>query len=187
MRSAVRSEGVRLCTALWPAPDAVAALRSELADQPGWPPEGWRATPSSHWHVTLCSHGEAEPGVLARRLEAATAGLPAPLLRLAGGVALPEVAAVRVEVAGGPSADALAALVRAAGADPADYQGQLTVARRSRRRDRPPARSPLGGHRGPWWRPAEVCLVRAELGAGSPRYEVLHRVPLLTRCAAAGK
>lgn len=182
---------VGLFTALWLAPAAAAALRAELAGHPEWLPSGWRVTPSSHRHVTLCSHGEAEPGVLARRLEAATAGLPAPVPRLAGGVSLPDVAAARVEGAGDSDTDALAALVRAAGADPAGYQGRVTVARRSprcsARRDGPLVARPLDGHRGPCWQPAEVCLARAEPAAGAQLYSVLHRVPLLARYAAAGK
>jgi 2'-5' RNA ligase len=171
----------RLFTALWPARAALAALRRELEADGGWPPEGWRATPVVRWHVTLGFHGEAEPGIQARLLEARAAELPAPWLRLAGAVSFPQVAAVGVVPAGEADAAALAELVVAAGGDPASFRGHLTVARTSRRRDEPPAAGPLGRHVGPWWCPAEVCLVRSELTTAGPRYTVLHRVPLHAR------
>jgi 2'-5' RNA ligase len=171
----------RLFTALWPSRAAVLTLDGELSAHPDWPPEGWRATPTARWHVTLGFHGEAEPGVLARRLEARAGGLAAPWLRLAGTVSFPKVAAVGVLPAGAADADALAELVVAAGGDPASFRGHVTVARTSRRTDAPPSAGPLGRHRGPWWRPAEVCLVRSELSSAGPRYTVLHRVPLRAR------
>jgi RNA 2',3'-cyclic 3'-phosphodiesterase len=171
----------RLFTALWPTRAAVAALDRELSEHPDWPPDGWRATPTVRWHVTLGFHGEAEPGVLARRLEARAGGLAAPWLRMAGTVSFPKVAAVAVLPAGAADADALAELVVAAGGDPASFRGHLTVARTSRRNDAPPSAGPLGRHRGPWWRPLEVCLVRSELRPAGPRYTVLHRVPLRAR------
>ncbi|HEY2203583.1 MAG TPA: 2'-5' RNA ligase family protein [Pseudonocardia sp.] len=168
----------RLFSTLWPPPSAVSALAGELAAAPDWPPEGWRATPAERWHVTLCFHGEAEPGVLARRLESRAGGLPAPRLRLAGAVSFPGVAAAGVAADGPGNAEALLGLVRAAGADPAGFRAHLTVARTSRRGDRPPAGGPPGRHPGPWWRPAEVCLVRSEITSNGRRYVVLHRVPL---------
>ncbi|MBO0849735.1 MAG: 2'-5' RNA ligase family protein [Pseudonocardia sp.] len=169
---------MKLFTALWPPTEVTAALEAELTGHPGWPPEGWRGVPRQCWHVSLCFHGTAEPGVLARRLEAAADGLAAPALRLAGVVSFSGVTALRARPVGAPEAEALAALVRAAGGDPAGFRGHVTVARTARRRDAPPARGPLAAHRGPWWRPSEVCLVHADAGAGTPRYAVLHRVPL---------
>jgi len=177
----------RLFTALWPARPVLSALARELDADPGWPPEGWRATPLARWHVTLAFHGEAEPGVLARQLEARAAALPAPWLRLAGAVSFPQgVAAVGVVPAGGADAAALAELVVAAGGDPAGYRAHLTLARTSRRRDAPPATGPLGSYVGPWWCPGEVCLARSELTTAGPRYTVLHRVPLSPRPRPAG-
>ncbi|WP_051580153.1 2'-5' RNA ligase family protein [Pseudonocardia acaciae] len=169
---------MRLFTALWPPPEVTAGLAAELDGHPDWPPEGWRPVPSEDWLVTLHVHGAAEPGVLARRLESAAVGLAAPALRMAGVVSFGGVAALRVLPSGTADADALAALVLAAGGDPAGFRGHITLARTSRRRDAPPARGPLATHRGPWWRPAEVCLAYSELGVGQPRYAVLHRVPL---------
>jgi len=177
----------RLFTALWPARPVLSALARELDADPGWPPEGWRATPLARWHVTLAFHGEAEPGVRARQLEARAAALPAPWLRLAGAVSFPQgVAAVGVVPAGGADAAALAELVVAAGGDPAGYRAHLTLARTSRRRDAPPATGPLGSYVGPWWCPGEVCLARSELTTAGPRYTVLHRVPLSPRPRPAG-
>jgi 2'-5' RNA ligase len=175
----------RLFTALWPPRRVVSELETALtggpatgADAARWPPEGWRAIPSRRWHVTLCFHGEADPGVLARRLDSLATGLPAPWLRLAGAVSLGSVTAAVVHPAGPEDAAALAGLVSAAGADRATHRPHVSVARTSRRSDAPPAGGPLHRFRGSWWRPDEVCLVRSELSSGSPRYTVLHRVPL---------
>jgi 2'-5' RNA ligase len=186
-----------LFTALWPSAEAVHALHAELTAHPDWPPEGWRPLPTPRWHVTLCFHGEDDAGVLARRLEARAEGLAAPWLRLAGSVSLPRVAAVGVLPAGadlarpgpldpaaGPDAQALAALVSAAGAEPARFLPHVTVARTGRRRDGPPAAGPLARHQGPWWHPEEVCLVLSEPTSAGSRYSVLHRVPLVARASA---
>jgi len=175
----------RLFTALWPTVPAVSALDGELTAHPDWPPESWRSTPTARWHLTLCFHGEAEPGVLARRLESRASGLPAPWLRLAGAVNFPRVAAVGVRTAGPAGTEALRELVVAAGGDPDGFRAHVTVARTSRRNDRPPPAGPLGRHLGPWWRPLEVCLVRSEPHSAGPRYTVLHRVPLTAPPTAA--
>lgn len=171
----------RLFTAIWLPPPVLAELSGVLDADPGWPPEGWRAVPASRWHLTLCFHGEADPGVLARRLDTRLAvhdRARAPWLRLAGAVSFAKVVAAEV-CTGGPRHDeALAALVAAAGADPAGYRPHVTVARTSRRGDRPPRGGPLDRFAGCWWRPEEICLVRSEQVSGAPRYTVLHRVPL---------
>jgi len=168
----------RLFTALWPPAEALSALAGELAEHPDWPPEGWRPIPTARWHVTLRFHGEAEPGVLARRLEARASGLAAPWLRLAGAVSLLRVASVAVHPYAESDAAALAQLVRAAGGDPTDFGVHLAVARTARRDDAPPPAGPLARYRGPRWRPAEVCLVRSQPMSAGTRYTVLHRVPL---------
>lgn len=203
----------RLFTALWPSAEAVHALHAELTADRQWPPEGWRPVPTARWHVTLSFHGDAEAGVLARRLEARAEGLAAPWLRLAGSVSLPRVAAAGVlsgpldpdadpggpaDPAADPTADpgraafptvgthgqALAALAAAAGADPSRFLPHVTVGRTSRRDDRPPFGGPLARHRGPWWRPEEVHLVLSESTSAGPRYSVLHRVPLVADASA---
>ena len=168
----------RLFTALWPPAEALSALAGELAEDVDWPPRGWRPIPTARWHVTLRFHGEAEPGVLARRLEARASGLAAPWLRLAGAVSLPRVASVAVHPCAESDAAALAQLVRAAGGDPTDFGAHLAVARTARRDDAPPPAGPLARYRGPRWRPPEVCLVRSQPMSSGTRYTVLHRVPL---------
>ncbi len=173
----------RLFTALWPPLAAIVALRTELAADGEWPPDGWRAVPPVRWHLTLGFHGEGDGGVLARDLDRLAADIRAPWLRLAGTVVLPRVAAAAVVTAGRSDADALAALVLAGGGDPRRHRAHVTVARTSRRGDAPTPGGPPARHRGPWWRPEEVCLVRSELTSGSPRYTVLHRVSLLAEPA----
>jgi 2'-5' RNA ligase len=166
----------RLFTALWPATEAVAALRTELAADDGWPPPGWRLTPTNLWHLTLCFHGDTEPEPVARRLRSRLSGREAPWLRLAGEVSFPGVLAVGL-VADCPAGDAaLRDLAIAAGADAGRFRAHLSVARGPRGRV---GTELLRRHRGPWWRPSEVCLVRSELGSGPPRYTVLDRVPLV--------
>lgn len=191
----------RLFTALWPPPPVVAELDAALAraahsdaapaggtDLHRWPPEGWRAIPSRRWHVTLRFHGEADPGTLARRLDTAATGLAAPWLRLSGAVSLGAVIAAAVHTAGPADTVAMAALVAAAGADPATHVPHVSVARTARRSDAPPAGGPLDRFAGSWWRPDDVCLVLSESSSGSARYTVLHRVPLAAdpTCATPG-
>jgi 2'-5' RNA ligase len=168
----------RLFTALWPPGPVVAELELALSDARHWPPEGWRAIPSRRWHVTLCFHGEGDPGVLARRLDSAAEGLEAPWLRLSGAVSLGSVIAATVHPAGPRDATAMAAVVSAAGADQTTHRPHVSVARTSRRSDAPPVGGPLDRFTGSWWRPEEVCLVLSERSSGSPRYTVLHRAPL---------
>lgn len=171
---------MRLFTALWPPPEAVTALAAATtgADEPA----GWRAVDPTSWHVTLAFHGEADPGVLARRLERAASGVLAPLLRISGAGAFPGVrwAGVDVGVQGdGPGL--LSALVGAVGGDPTALVPHVTVLRwRSKPGPgavaEPPA--PWAGHRGPWWRPAEVLLVAGVPGRAGRRYRPVHRVEL---------
>jgi RNA 2',3'-cyclic 3'-phosphodiesterase len=165
---------VRLFTALWPPPEAVEALAAAVALPV--PPSGWRLTDPSTWHVTLAFHGEDDPGVLARRLERAARGVPAPRLRLAGAGAFPGVRWAGVEATA-----PLHPLVTAAGGEPARFVAHVTVLRRrSRPGPSPEAEpsTPWSEHRGPWWRPAEVLLVASEPGRGGMRYRVVHRVSL---------
>lgn len=176
---------LRLFTALRPPPEAISELDAALNGRTGWPPEGWRAIPPRRWHVTLCFHGEADPGVLARRLDAEAGGLTAPRLRLAGAVALGAVIAAEVHPAGRRDVAAMAALVVAAGADRAGHRPHVSVARTSRRADAPPAGGPLERFTGSRWSPEEVCLILSELSSGSPRYTVLHRVRLNTGTGTA--
>lgn len=164
---------MRLFTALWPAPAAVAALRGVT---PRVAPPGWRCTDPSSWHITLAFHGEADPGVQARLLEHGVHGRPAPRLRLAGAGAFP-----RVRWAGVDSDGPLQELVEAAGGDPERFVAHVTVllqrSRPGRGAERLPA-TPWSTHVGPWWSPAEVLLMASEPAKGGSRYRAVHRVPL---------
>ncbi|MBV9313324.1 MAG: 2'-5' RNA ligase family protein [Pseudonocardia sp.] len=168
----------RLFTALWPPQPAIAELRAALEQEHRWPPRGWRPVPPERWHVTLCFHGEADPDELARQLDVGVGGARAPWLRLAGAVSFPRVLAAGVSTSSRADAAALAALVRASGADPDGYRAHATVARSGRWADAPSAEGPLMGFLGSWWRPQEVCLVRSDLGSAGRRYVVIHRVAL---------
>jgi 2'-5' RNA ligase len=168
----------RLFIALWPPPEAIAALADHLAGHPEWPPEGWRAIPAERWHVTLRFHGEAEVDPLVARLDRRFPGLRPPLLRLAEAVSFRGVAAVGVAAAGAGDRDALRELARGAGVDPSRFRPHVTVGRTNRRGAPRPALEPLRGYQGPWWRPEHACLVHSRLGPGGPTYTVLHRVRL---------
>jgi 2'-5' RNA ligase len=169
----------RLFTTLWPTEAAVDELAGELIASAQWPPPGWRAIPAGRWHLTLCFHGDADPEPLASRLAEQVAGLRPPLLRLGGVVRFPAVLAAGVGAASAADTEALAALVTAAGGDPARFRAHVTVAR-ARRRDTPapPDVPTLPAYRGSWWLPTAVCLVRSEEMLGARRYTVLHREPL---------
>ncbi len=142
------------------------------------PPRGWRAIDPGTWHITLAFHGEADPGVLARRLDATAHGTGAPRLRLAGAGAFPGVrwAGVQADPPAG-----LGALVMIAGGDPAGFVPHVTVLR-LRPRPGPDAEPepdvPWSGYLGGWWTPGEVLLVASEAARGGARYRVVHRVPL---------
>ncbi len=173
----------RLFTAIWLPPPVLAELSGALAAAGDWPLDGWRPIPTRRWHLTVCFHGEADPGVLARRLDARLADgpygpAPAPRLRLAGAVSFARVIAAGVQTGGPADTEALATLVAAAGGDPVSHEPHVTVARTARRGDRPPSGGPVHRFTGSWWRPEEVCLVRSDQVSGAPRYTTLHRVPL---------
>ncbi len=169
----------RLFTAILPPARIVTELGAALEADPRWPPPGWRPVPQERWHLTLCCHGAADPGVLARELETATGPARAPWLRLAGAVAFPRVVAAGLQAGDDTDARTLIGLVGAAGGDPGGFRAHLTLARTARHSDNPPGGSPPVGFVGSWWRPAEVCLVRSGFTSGSPRYTVLHRVALV--------
>jgi RNA 2',3'-cyclic 3'-phosphodiesterase len=165
---------VRLFTALWVPPAAAAALRA--VSTPDAVPPGWRAVDPQTWHLTLAFHGEAEPEQLASALHAGAHGAPAPRLRLSGAGSFRGVHWMGVQA---EPADRLSALVAAAGGDPGEFVPHVTLLRRRGRGRSPgPDRPPWSDHRGPWWRPTTVLLVRSEPGRGGPHYRVVHRVPL---------
>jgi 2'-5' RNA ligase len=170
---------MRLFTALWVPPAAVAALLADGAGEPA--PPGWRAVVPESWHLLLAFHGEADPGVRARRLDAAVHGAAAPRLRLAGAGEWAEASAGTVRWAGVEEDGAvLGALVTAAGGDPRRFRAHVVVQRTQRRSGPPTPTAPPAWveHRGPWWRPAEVVLAASEPARGGARYPAVHRVPL---------
>lgn len=166
---------MRLFTALWPPPGAVAALTRALGGAPSPLPDGARRAGPSTWHVTLCFHGDDDPDSCAATLDIALTGAVAPRLRIAGTGTFPGVLWAGVEERDGPAAGALAELAARAGATgPRPYRPHVTLARWDRRR----GDATVGGDdiaAGPWWTPGEAVLVRSEPGA---RYTVVHRVPL---------
>lgn len=170
---------MRLFTALWVPPAAAAALR--VVTPPAAVPPGWRAVDPETWHLTLAFHGEAEPEQLAPALYAAVHGAPAPWLRLAGAGSFRGVYWIGVQAR---LEQQLAALVDAVGGNLTEFVPHVTLLRRRGRDRRPgPQRPPWSEHRGPWWRPAHVLLVRSEpsrngQGRGGSHYRVVHRVPL---------
>lgn len=171
---------VRLFTALWPPAEAVAALAADTAAL-GAPP-GWRVLDPGSWHVTLAFHGQADPGVLARRLESTVRSSQAPLLRIAGAGTFDGVRWAGVEVADAAAgAQRLARLVTLAGGDPTAFVPHVSLLRLRRRpgpgADPDPAIT-WSAHSGPWWRPAEVLLVASEPARGGSRYRPVHRVRL---------
>lgn len=170
---------MRLFTALWPPPEAVAALAAAAAGLGLDDDPAWRPTPPARWHVTLAFHGEADPGRLARELEERAGGAAAPRLRVAGTGEFPGVLWAGVQPAGPDDAAALSGLVARAGGHPAEFVAHLTLARRSRHhRDRDPRDRGGDLPAGAWWTPSEVLLV-ASLGSRSGLvYQPVHRVRL---------
>ena len=129
----------------------------------------WRPVAASRRHVTVRFLADADPEVTAADLRQDLAGLPAPVLHLAGAGVLGTALWLGVEPA---DPAAWARLVTAAGGAPAAHVAHLTVARA---RGRAPAVPPgLREHRGPAWNPRDVVLV----ASGVP-YRVLERFPLV--------
>jgi 2'-5' RNA ligase len=168
---------VRLFTALWPSAEAATALAADLPDAEAVP-RGWRVLGPDTLHLTLAFHGEADPGVLARRLERAANSSPAPRLRISGAGAFPGVRWAGVQA---DRPEPLVGLFRAAGGEPSRFVPHITVLRLRRRPGAdadPDPPVPWAAHRGPWWYPADVLLVSSEPARGGSRYRVVHRVPL---------
>jgi 2'-5' RNA ligase len=164
---------VRLFVAVWPSPEAHAALSA--LPRPATATVRW--TTPDQWHVTLRFLGEVpDPGPVAGALEGLAFEMPQAELGPATAW-FPGRRVLQVPVAG---LDALAAAVDEvldASAPPRSpgFSGHVTVAR-TRGRGRGPA--PLAGSpcSAPW-PVGEVTLVRSIPGGGGSRYEVLSRVP----------
>ena len=168
---------MRLFTAVFPDAAVTAAVAAVVAAAVD--PATWRAVAPQRRHVTLCFHGDADPDTLASALRARATGLPAPRLRCAGAGIFGE--ALWLGVTADPP-DPLTALVVAAGGDPANHAGHLTVARRRRGAPRRrPVPAAMAAHVGPGWTPGEVVLV----ASGNP-YVLVERVALTTGAVGVG-
>lgn len=177
-------------TALWP-PEAV---REHLSDALRYLPDGqvaeateglrrFRFLPSRRWHVTLCFHGVADPGVRSDELERAMSdfreAMP-PRLRLASAGTFRGVLWVGVE-ADEPDRPWLSSLAAAVGADADSFHAHVTIGRWARGHPRAAVAQLFAGYQSPWWRPAEVALVRSEQRGGAQEYETVYSAPLTPR------
>ena len=169
----------RLFLAVWPSPEAVAALTADLAGvRPRHPDLRWQ--PPDRWHITLAFLGPADQERTRIRVDRLLVEPPtAGPVRLAGAGTFGPVLWSGVEH--DPWLAALArGLQRGLRTQDQRFRAHLTVARGRG----PAARSAaaaavpdLTGHRGPAWLPREVTLVESVTGP-APQYTVLHRWPL---------
>lgn len=170
---------MRLFTALWPDEAVGADVDALLARH--LDPASWRPVAPARRHVTLCFHADADPQERRDALRTVPVARVVGLrLRCRGAGRFGDALWLGVEP---DDPDRLAALVVAAGDDPATHVGHLTVARRRSggRRVAPrtagdaplPVPPGVAAHEGPWWSPAEVTLV-----AGGQPYRVVDRVVL---------
>jgi 2'-5' RNA ligase len=187
------AEPMSLFTAMWPSDEAIRHLASEVDGLRAEPERiagasaglrGFRFLPQQNWHVTLCFHGrrpdDAEQDRLGARLDRRLSRVSGtPRVRLAGCGLFRGVLWVGVRPDSDGDAAILREMVRAAGSDPRDFHGHLTVARwASGRPDRAAMRGLLSGYAGPWWTVSSVALVRGDQEAGARVYRTVHRVEL---------
>lgn len=178
---------MRLFAALCPPPSAIEHLADAVAAvEPVLQSEALaagvvRLVPPERWHLTVAFYGEDDPDRRAEKLNrrVSRARAVAPWLRCAGSGTFGGVLWVGVHTQGEQHRAALRAIARSSGADPHHLRPHITVARWSKGRpDRRALAVPLADYTGEWWLPSELLLMRSELGAGGPKYTVLHRVPL---------
>jgi len=136
-----------------------------------------RWTPPERWHVTVGFFGDDDdPDRRSKWLRRRVAGRATPALRLAGGGSYRGVLWVGVEA---DDELLLARLAQAGGAGRRGYRPHLTVARwRSGGVDISPLIGLFDAYTGPWFTPAELLLMRSELGPGGPTYTPVDSVPL---------
>ncbi|WP_051898674.1 2'-5' RNA ligase family protein [Sciscionella sediminilitoris] len=151
---------MRLFSAVFPDEAAARHLEHALHGLPE------PVTPRPRWHITLCFHGEEEPGPRAERLRTGLAGRPAPRLRLAGSGRFGAVYFAAVDEA---EPGVLRELALACGAG-RRFHPHLTLSRAMRG-------DPLAGYSGPWFTAREAALVASEGG----QYTVLDRFPLCAK------
>jgi 2'-5' RNA ligase len=170
----------RLFVALWPDPEARAALRQTVdAARSEHPEVRWQA--EERWHITLAFLGDADPARTADRLaDLARRGLPpvAPI-RLASAGAFGPILWVGVEH-GAWLADLAAVLQRRLHVADRRFRAHVTVGRTrgtSAPRVARSAVASLAGHHGPPWTPRAMTLVSSVNGP-RPAYRVLGAWPL---------
>ncbi len=171
----------RLFVALWPSPEAVAALEPLVEavagqGQPGSARLHWQVP--DRWHITLAFLGPREVGPTVRRLD--DVAFPAVgTLALAGAGTFGPILWAGVDH--GPGLSVAARNVQAAlDARDVRFRAHVTLARArgsggpALARD---AADQLDVHHGPCWAPADLTLVASTTGPAA-RYEVVHRWPL---------
>ncbi|WP_433873803.1 2'-5' RNA ligase family protein [Saccharopolyspora sp. CA-218241] len=142
---------------------------------------GFRFTPVRRWHLTLCFHGEAEPGPLAAGLDERVPGLVAPRLRPTGAGTFRGVLWIGVRPVARADRSALRAAVLAAGGDPELFRPHLTVARWAAGRPDAALTGLLARYRGPEWVADDLGLTRSDQGGNGPEYEIVHRLAVTRR------
>lgn len=176
----------RLFVAIWPDPDAIAALRRTVAPARAAHPDlRWQS--EERWHVTLAFLGQADPDRAAARLDGVLGGVRsgrvpgAEPIRLAGAGTFGPIVWTGVEH--GPwLAELAGAVQQALNAPDRRFRAHVTVGRaRGRPADAARAARTAAGslvdHDGPAWLPGEVTLVESTTGP-RPAYRVLTRWPL---------
>lgn len=136
-----------------------------------------RWTPRERWHVTVGFFGDDDdPDRRSKWLLRRVAGRSAPALRLAGAGSYRGVLWVGLEA---DDEQLLARLAQAGGAGRRGYQPHLTVARwRTAGADISASIALFDAYTGPWFTPAELLLMRSELGKGGPTYTKVRSVAL---------
>jgi len=167
----------RLFVAIWPSPQAVAALAGVLEPlSSAYSQLRWQ--PPDRWHITLAFLGDRDEDRTVRRF----AGIPAAEvgeLHLDGSGMFGPVLWIGVSESGwlARMADQIQ---RGMHTDERRFRGHLTVARArtaAGRRELSRAAADLAPFRSPRWTPDEVTLVRSTTGP-RPSYEVIARTPL---------
>lgn len=169
----------RLFVAIWPSPDAVAAIAVHLGRvQTAHPELRWQ--PPERWHLTCAFLGPTDPARAGRRIDRLLRDPPgAEPLRVAGAGTFGPILWLGIEH--GAWLDALARRIQR-GLHTADqrFRPHITVARGRGpdARDAAAAALPdLLTHDGPPWTPTQITLVESVTGP-APQYRIMRRWPL---------
>lgn len=170
----------RLFSAIVPPADVVDHLAAELERVAGPAAElaDVRWIPADRWHVTLGFFGDDDDTVRREKwLRRRATNLPAPQLRVVGAGTFAGLLWAGVETTDDVQ---LAKLARAAGAGRRGYQPHVTLARwRTGNPDRDALAGLFTGYCGPWFRPADLRLIRSDPGATGPTYSTVATLPLV--------